>query len=93
MTFIDTAFINTEVPPTNARVICYYVTKTSSMEPELEVYAVMEYQYPHPEAPNEAMLTVMRTDFVTRLKSHEEGYAQAFMLAQAGKVVKDYYRA
>ena len=51
------AFVNSEQPPIKTRHICYYATDAGNGE--INLCEVFEATYPHPEAPQDAVIPVI----------------------------------
>ena len=61
---ITACFVNSEVPPVKTEHICYY---TQSLEPDtIDLMQVVKETYPHPEAPDNAIVELITTKLVKR---------------------------
>lgn len=74
------AFINTEELPLSIRTICYY---TKSNLDTIAVFRVIEETYPHPDAPEDASVTVTKTELVKKYNRYEVHAAYAILLEAA----------
>ncbi len=89
--YIPCAFINTTDPPAKMGPIDNLWVKHTqgySVRPdELTLYVTRQYHYPHPDAPDEAMISVATLDKTITARIGDIEYPALYMLLQAQSVV------
>jgi hypothetical protein len=74
------AFVNSDQPPIRTKHICYF---TSSNGDDINLCEVFEATYPHPEAPEDAVIPVIDMRVVKTLKrTHYQAAPLVLMEAQ-----------
>lgn len=82
------AFVNSDTSPLNVKVKGYLVKSYIDSEQHREVIsleAVREYTYPHPDAPENATVTVIRVEGVKRYTSSDPEWPALALLNNAQK--------
>ena len=85
MNYIPCSFINTEGGPEKISDWEGFFVKERGRE--LELYGTRTYFYKHPEAPDEAFITVSITKMIKKVKEGDRGYAALFIFLQTQKIV------
>jgi len=79
------AFVNAEQPPVKTKHICYY---TDHKGDEISLCEVYEATYPHPEAPQDAIIPVTRTRLIRTLKRLDYDAASLILMEAQQKACR-----
>lgn len=72
--------INIDVQPVNKKHICYYIHE--SYPDKLQLMEVAEYFYPHPDAPDHALVQIIEMRVVEEQDKRDESSAYQLLLMQ-----------
>ena len=78
-------FVNTDQSPIATETISHFV-KFELFNSKLQLFVVEEIQYPHPEAPDHATVTVVRSRLIHTAAKTDPAYPALYnlMIAQQG---------
>ena len=80
---VPCAFINTENKPIKvSEWLAFNVTK---QEDKLILFGTRRYEYPHPQAPEDANITVLVSEEITSARETDPKYSVLYTLMQAQK--------
>lgn len=80
-------FVNSNDPPKDIKPWSgFYVTQNGD---ELTLFGNREYVYPHPDVPEDAIISVNRVDIIITVKPGDWKYAVLFSMLQSQNMVKD----
>jgi hypothetical protein len=84
--YVKCAFVNSDELPVKTEVVEGYFVK-EGRDNKLELNSYYRVHYPHPDAPNEAMLSVLEHRTICEVKPNDKHYPAIYMLFQAQKNV------
>ncbi len=89
MNYITCAFINSDTPPVKESEYTHFRV-TQNYDKELTLSGMRTYYYPHPDAPEDAYITVEIDEvIINNVKISDTEYAALYLLLQAQNNIKN----
>lgn len=83
---MQACFVNSKDPPISEQHICYYVKERN--KDELDLYEVVLQSYPHPDAPNDAVVLLMNEHIVKTVNKTDYRASDLILLQASQKTTK-----
>jgi len=80
-------FVNSEQPPLKVKHLCYYTTPNIESD-KINLMEVYEAHYPHPEAPDDAIIHLTTTRLVKTLRRSDYDCAHVVLMEAQQKACR-----